>query len=217
MFSQSSQTCQRQNRASFQTGWLFRQHAWNSHNIENNSEGNSWQNNNIFDFMAGCQISGRSDSVHPIFPNGFPCSSKMGICIAPIKIKIIESVQRRDSHIMLMDSHSSMWRESVGLPRKISYLTACHGPFTSHEIDISHIRYHFCMCAHYISHLVTRGPSQSIYRCGLTSTGIPMLKIRRSRDLSLTWESPYLGKTIFILKRGPGIHPLHDQLWSDWT
>ena len=23
-------------------------------------------------------------------------------------------------------------------------------------------------------------------------------------DLSLTWESPYLGKTVFILRRGPG-------------
>ena len=24
--------------------------------------------------------------------------------------------------------------------------------------------------------------------------------------LSLTWESPYLGKTVFILRRGPGRH-----------
>ena len=54
---------------------------------------------------SGCQISGRSESVHPIFPNGFPCSSKMGIHIASIKIKIMESVQKRDSHIILTDSH----------------------------------------------------------------------------------------------------------------
>ena len=33
---------------------------------------------------------------------------------------------------------------------------------------------------------------------------IPILTIRRSRDvLSLTWESPYLGKTVFILRRAP--------------
>ena len=32
------------------------------------------------------------------------------------------------------------------------------------------------------------------------SIGIPMLKRRRSHDLlSLAWESPYLGKTVFIL------------------
>ena len=76
---------------------------------------------------AGRRISGRLESVHPIFPNRFPCSSKMRICIALIKIKIMESVQKRDSHIMLTNSHSLMWRESVGLPWKISYLTACGG------------------------------------------------------------------------------------------
>ena len=58
-------------------------------------------------------------------------------------------------------------------------------------------------------HLVNRGPNcaaagnlgpDSIYRCRLTSIGIPMLKIRRS----LPWKSPYLGKTVFILRQGPG-------------
>ena len=82
---------------------------------------NSWRCNS----PPGCQISGRSESVHPIFSNGTPCSSKMGIRISPIKIKIMESVQKTNSHIMLMDSHSLMWRESVGLPWKISYLTTC--------------------------------------------------------------------------------------------
>ena len=38
----------------------------------------------------------------------------------------------------------------------------------------------------------------------LTSIGILILKIKRSRDcLSQVWESPYLGKTVFILRRGP--------------
>ena len=47
--------------------------------------------------------------------------------------------------------------------------------------------------------------------CLLTSIGIPMLKIRRSR-----WESPYLGKTVFILRRGPGRlrNPLSSRLNS---
>ena len=37
-----------------------------------------------------------------------------------------------------------------------------------------------------------------------------MLKIRRSGDrlIFLTWESPYLGKTIFILKQGPACFTL---------
>ena len=43
-----------------------------------------------------------------------------------------------------------------------------------------------------------------------SSIGIPMLKIRRSRDhLIFKMEIPYLGKTVFILKRGPGsLHSL---------
>ena len=35
--------------------------------------------------------------------------------------------------------------------------------------------------------------------------------------LSLTWESPYLGKTVFILRRGPGYNTSHiliSMLWS---
>ena len=49
-----------------------------------------------------------------------------------------------------------------------------------------------------------------------------MLKIRRSRDrLIFNMGSPYLGKTVFILRRGPGYlhnrpvswirHPAHDK------
>ena len=51
----------------------------------------------------------------------------------------------------------------------------------------------------------------SILRCPLTSIGIPMLKKRRYRDrlISNMWI-PYLGKTVFILKRGhDGLAPLY--------
>ena len=42
----------------------------------------------------------------------------------------------------------------------------------------------------------------SIWRCRLTSIGIPMLKIRRSRDrLMFNIVIPYLGKTVIILRR----------------
>ena len=45
----------------------------------------------------------------------------------------------------------------------------------------------------------------SIYRCHFTNIGIPMLKIRRSPDrLIFNMGIPYLGKTVFILRRGPG-------------
>ena len=41
-----------------------------------------------------------------------------------------------------------------------------------------------------------------------------MLRIRRSRDgLILPWESPYLGKMVFIFRRGPG---LRDGTWT-WS
>ena len=39
--------------------------------------------------------------------------------------------------------------------------------------------------------------------------------------LSLTWESPYLGKTVFIFRRGPGVlnwieifDKVNEQLWA---
>ena len=34
--------------------------------------------------------------------------------------------------------------------------------------------------------------------------------------LSLTWESPYLGKTVFILRRGPAVPPVTTKLASWW-
>ena len=34
-----------------------------------------------------------------------------------------------------------------------------------------------------------------------------MLKIRRSYDISLIWKSLYTGKTVFILRRAPGLYP----------
>ena len=44
-----------------------------------------------------------------------------------------------------------------------------------------------------------------LHSCGLTSIGIPMLKIRRPRDrLIFSMGIPYLGKMGFILRRGPG-------------
>ena len=45
----------------------------------------------------------------------------------------------------------------------------------------------------------------SISRCRLSSRGIAMLNIRRSHRnvLPSTWESPYLGKTVFILRQCP--------------
>ena len=43
----------------------------------------------------------------------------------------------------------------------------------------------------------------SIDRCRLTSIGSPC-QDGLTTVLSLTWESPYLGKTVFILRRGPG-------------
>ena len=62
-------------------------------------------------------------------------------------------------------------------------------------------------------HLVNRGPNcavagnlgpDSIYRCRLTSIGIPMLKIRRSRDrLVLNMEIPIPGKDGLYIETGP--------------
>ena len=46
----------------------------------------------------------------------------------------------------------------------------------------------------------------SIYRCYLTGIEIPMLKIRRSRDrLIFNMGIPIPGKTVFILRQGPGV------------
>ena len=42
----------------------------------------------------------------------------------------------------------------------------------------------------------------SIRKTVLPGMAIPMLKIRRP----LTWKSPYVDKTVFILRRGPGTH-----------
>ena len=47
----------------------------------------------------------------------------------------------------------------------------------------------------------------SIYRCRLTSIGIPMLKI-------LNMGIPYLGQMAFILRRGPGICIKYGALWA---
>ena len=45
-----------------------------------------------------------------------------------------------------------------------------------------------------------------IYRCRLTSIGIPILKIRQSNDhLIFNMEIPIPGKTVFILRQGPGL------------
>ena len=45
----------------------------------------------------------------------------------------------------------------------------------------------------------------SIQTCRLTSIGIPILKIRRSRDrLIFNMGILYPGKTVFILRQGPG-------------
>ena len=65
-------------------------------------------------------------------------------------------------------------------------------------------------CSIYIANtLIIQGPI-SMKRCGLTSIEILMFKIRRSRDglatvLSLMWESSYLVKAVFILRRGPAV------------
>ena len=46
----------------------------------------------------------------------------------------------------------------------------------------------------------------STSRCRPTSIGIPIWKIRRSRDrLIFNMGIPYPGKTVFILRRGPGL------------
>ena len=44
--------------------------------------------------------------------------------------------------------------------------------------------------------------------------GIPMLKIRRSRDrlISLTWESPKLLNTVFILGQGPDLPGTREEM-----
>ena len=48
----------------------------------------------------------------------------------------------------------------------------------------------------------------SVLRFHLTNIGIPMLKIRRSRDrLIFNMGSPYLGKTVFILRQPPAENP----------
>ena len=48
----------------------------------------------------------------------------------------------------------------------------------------------------------------SIRKTVLPGMAIPMLKIRRPNGrLILTWKSPYVDKTVFILRRGPvGCH-----------
>ena len=45
----------------------------------------------------------------------------------------------------------------------------------------------------------------SIRKTVLPGMAIPMLKIRRPNGrLIFTWKSPYVDKTVFILRRGPG-------------
>ena len=42
--------------------------------------------------------------------------------------------------------------------------------------------------------------------------GIPMLKIRRSNDIfTFNMVISYLGKTVFMLKRGAACHPINRQ------
>ena len=47
----------------------------------------------------------------------------------------------------------------------------------------------------------------SIRKMVLPGMAIPMLKIRLTAVLSLTWKLPYIDKTVFILRRGPGSLP----------
>ena len=58
----------------------------------------------------------------------------------------------------------------------------------------------------------------SIRKTVLPGMAIPMLKIRRPIGLlSLTWKSPYVDKTVFILRRGPrGLLHMVISLWF-WT
>ena len=52
---------------------------------------------------------------------------------------------------------------------------------------------------------VTRPQWVNKKRCRLTNIGIPMWKIRRSRDcLLFNMGIPYLEKTVFLLRRSPG-------------
>ena len=53
--------------------------------------------------------------------------------------------------------------------------------------------------------LIKEQGAVSIRKTVLPGMAIPMLKIRRPNAvLSLTWKSPYVDKTVFILRRGPG-------------
>ena len=75
-----------------------------------------------------------------------------------------------------------------------------------HDWSLDVIRSHktgpwFCLTLLYYSNLGTI----SIEKCCLTSIGITMLKVRRSCDrLNFNMGIPYMGKTVFILRRGPG-------------
>ena len=62
----------------------------------------------------------------------------MGIRLIPMKVNIIKSLQKSDSLIMVTDSHSLMWWESVGLSIKISYSTTCWD-FLTHWGRVTHI------------------------------------------------------------------------------
>ena len=59
----------------------------------------------------------------------------------------------------------------------------------------------------------------SIEGCSFTSIGIPMLKMRRPRDrLIFNMGIHYMGKTVFLLKQGPGQYcfrlELHEYIWG---
>ena len=56
---------------------------------------------------------------------------------------------------------------------------------------------------HYTQQWADQG-AVSVYEFRITSIGIPMTWKRRSTVLSLTWGSPYLGKTVILLRRGLG-------------
>ena len=60
--------------------------------------------------------------------------------------------------------------------------------------------------------MFTRGPSQ--YKDVGLPIEIPMLKIRQSHDrLSLSWESPYMGKTVYILRQAHITETTSTQHW----
>ena len=64
---------------------------------------------------------------------------------------------------------------------------------------------------------VTDACGDRLNKC-LNGIGIPMLKIRRSRDrLIFNMGIPYLEKTVFILRWGPDLQRRVAEIWKWWS